>query len=65
MRLRLLERMVRLRSPQGLRSFILKMNYANLFLSAPELVEGYKAKHSPYAASSLAKRAAWGGEMAF
>ena len=30
MRLRLLERMVRLRSPQGLRSFILKMNYANL-----------------------------------
>ncbi len=65
MRLRLLERMVRLRSPQGFRRFILKMNYANLFLSVPQLVEGYIAKHSPHTALFAREEAAWGGEMTF
>ena len=41
------------------------MNYANLFLSVPELVEGYKAKHSPHTALFAREEAAWGGEMTF
>jgi len=41
------------------------MNYADLLLLVPELVEGYKAKQSPHSALFAHEEAGWGGEVIF
>jgi hypothetical protein len=41
------------------------MNYADVFLLVPELVEGHKVKQSPHAALFAREEAAWGGELTF